>query len=80
MEAQVWLNLQQIWDLYHAMHSPDAATIRKSLPGGQDFTYFLSTTNFLDLKFYFVRKIETLHGLLSSNLLFDPSYFTEMEV
>ena len=27
-EAQVWLNLQQIRDLYHAMHSPEAAAIR----------------------------------------------------
>jgi len=29
MEAQFWLNLQQAWDLYHAMHSPAAAEIRK---------------------------------------------------
>ena len=29
LEAQVWLNLQQIWDLYQAMHSPDAPSIRK---------------------------------------------------
>jgi antitoxin HigA-1 len=29
MEAQVWLNLQQTWDLYQAMHSPDAPAIRK---------------------------------------------------
>jgi len=32
MEAQVWLNLQQIWDLYQAMHSPEAAAIRKIKP------------------------------------------------
>jgi addiction module HigA family antidote len=29
MEAQFWLNLQQTWDLYHAMHSPAAKEIRK---------------------------------------------------
>jgi antitoxin HigA-1 len=29
LEAQVWLNLQQTWDLYQAMHSPDAPAIRK---------------------------------------------------
>ena len=29
MEAQFWLNLQQTWDLYHAMHSPAAAEIRQ---------------------------------------------------
>jgi len=29
MEAQFWLNLQQAWDLYQAMHSPAAAEIRK---------------------------------------------------
>lgn len=29
VEAQVWLNLQLRWDLYHAMHSPDARKIRK---------------------------------------------------
>jgi addiction module HigA family antidote len=29
MEAQFWLNLQLAWDLYHAMHSPAAAEIRK---------------------------------------------------
>lgn len=23
----VWMNLQQAWDLYHAMHSPEAASI-----------------------------------------------------
>ncbi|NCO42162.1 MAG: addiction module antidote protein, HigA family [Armatimonadetes bacterium CG_4_10_14_3_um_filter_66_18] len=27
MEAQFWLNLQQTWDLYHALHSPAAAEI-----------------------------------------------------
>jgi addiction module HigA family antidote len=29
MEAQFWLNLQQTWDLYQAMHSPAAKEIRK---------------------------------------------------
>ena len=29
MEAQFWLNLQLIWDLYHAMHSPAAAEIQQ---------------------------------------------------
>lgn len=29
MEAQFWLNLQLAWDLYHAMHSPQAAEINK---------------------------------------------------
>lgn len=32
MEAQFWLNLQQAWDLYQAMHSPGAtelATIQR---------------------------------------------------
>ena len=29
MEAQFWLNLQQAWDLYHAIHSPAAKEIRK---------------------------------------------------
>lgn len=29
MEAQFWLNLQLVWDLYHAMHSPAAAEIEK---------------------------------------------------
>ncbi|MCB0064554.1 MAG: HigA family addiction module antidote protein [Caldilineaceae bacterium] len=29
MEAQFWLNLQLVWDLYHAMHSPAAAEIQK---------------------------------------------------
>ncbi len=27
MEAQFWLNLQQAWDLYHALHSPASAEI-----------------------------------------------------
>jgi len=27
MEAQFWLNLQLVWDLYHAMHSLAAAEI-----------------------------------------------------
>lgn len=27
-----WLNLQQAWDLYHAMHAPGAAEIRKIRP------------------------------------------------
>ncbi|MBX3011324.1 MAG: HigA family addiction module antidote protein [Caldilineaceae bacterium] len=29
MEAQFWLNLQVAWDLYHALHSPRVAEIRK---------------------------------------------------
>ena len=29
MEAQFWLNLQLAWDLYNAMHSPQAAEISK---------------------------------------------------
>jgi antitoxin HigA-1 len=29
MEAQFWLNLQFVWDLYHTMHSPAAKEIRK---------------------------------------------------
>ncbi len=29
MEAQFWLNLQLVWDLYHAAHSPAAKDIRK---------------------------------------------------
>ena len=29
MEAQFWLNLQLAWDLYHAMHSPSAASIQE---------------------------------------------------
>jgi addiction module HigA family antidote len=29
MEAQFWLNLQLVWDLYHATHSPAAKEIRK---------------------------------------------------
>ncbi len=38
MEAQFWLNLQQTWDLYHAIHSPAAKEIRKikRLPGLAD--------------------------------------------
>ena len=34
MEAQFWLNLQMVWDLYHASHSPQARSIRqiKRLP------------------------------------------------
>lgn len=27
MAAQVWLNLQTVWDLYHAKHSPAAKEI-----------------------------------------------------
>jgi addiction module HigA family antidote len=27
MEAQFWLNLQLVWDLYHAQHSPAAQEI-----------------------------------------------------
>ncbi len=29
MEAQFWLNLQLVWDLYHATHSPAAEAISK---------------------------------------------------
>jgi len=29
MEAQFWLNLQLAWDLYRALHSPQAAEIRQ---------------------------------------------------
>lgn len=29
MEAQFWLNLQLVWDLYHTMHSPAAAEIEQ---------------------------------------------------
>jgi len=29
MEAQFWLNLQQVWDLYHARHSLAAKKISK---------------------------------------------------
>ena len=32
MEAQFWLNLQLVWDLYHAMHSPTAKQIRQIKP------------------------------------------------
>jgi addiction module HigA family antidote len=32
MSAQFWLNLQLAWDLYHAMHSPEAANIEKIEP------------------------------------------------
>jgi addiction module HigA family antidote len=32
MEAQFWLNLQLVWDLYHAMHSPAAAEIQAIEP------------------------------------------------
>lgn len=32
MEAQFWLNLQQGWDLYHAMRSPAAKEIRRIEP------------------------------------------------
>lgn len=32
MEAQFWLNLQVVWDLYHAMHSPAAKQIRQIKP------------------------------------------------
>lgn len=28
----VWMNLQQAWDLYHAMHSPEAETIAEVHP------------------------------------------------
>ena len=29
MEAQFWLNLQLVWDLYHVVHSPAVKEIRK---------------------------------------------------
>jgi len=29
MEAQFWLNLQLVWDLYHVVHSPVVKEIRK---------------------------------------------------
>ena len=29
MEAEFWLNLQLMWDLYHAAHSPAAEAINK---------------------------------------------------
>ena len=29
MEAQFWLNLQLVWDLYQAQHSPAAAEIAR---------------------------------------------------
>ncbi len=29
MEAQFWLNLQLVWDLYHLIHSPAAKRIRR---------------------------------------------------
>ena len=32
MEAQVWLNLQLAWDLYHAIHSASAAEIARIQP------------------------------------------------
>lgn len=32
MEAQFWLNLQLVWDLYHAMHAPAAKRIRQIRP------------------------------------------------
>ena len=32
MEAQFWLNLQLVWDLYQAMHSPNAKRIRQIKP------------------------------------------------
>jgi addiction module HigA family antidote len=28
----LWLNLQQAWDLYHAQHAPEAKTIAKVRP------------------------------------------------
>ncbi len=31
---EFWLNLQQAWDLYHAMHSEDAEVLRKIEPVG----------------------------------------------
>jgi antitoxin HigA-1 len=32
MEAQFWMNLQLAWDLYHALHSPQADEIKKIKP------------------------------------------------
>jgi len=32
MDAQFWLNLQMMWDLYHARHSPAVKQIRKIKP------------------------------------------------
>lgn len=32
MSADFWLGLQQDWDLWHAMHSKDAAKIEKLVP------------------------------------------------
>ena len=32
MDAQVWLNLQLVWDLYHAKHSDAATQINKIKP------------------------------------------------
>ena len=32
MEAQFWLNLQMGWDLWHAIHSPEARSIRRIKP------------------------------------------------
>ncbi|MBS1560621.1 MAG: HigA family addiction module antidote protein [Bacteroidetes bacterium] len=32
VEAQFWLNLQQAWDLYHAMHSPSAKKVQEITP------------------------------------------------
>lgn len=29
MDAQFWMNLQQLWDLYHAMRGEGAAEIKK---------------------------------------------------
>jgi addiction module HigA family antidote len=29
MDPQFWLNLQALWDLYHAEHSPTAAEIKQ---------------------------------------------------
>ena len=29
MEAEFWLNLQLMWDLYHAVHSPAAEAINR---------------------------------------------------
>jgi addiction module HigA family antidote len=32
VEAQFWMNLQLVWDLYHAMHSPSAESLREITP------------------------------------------------
>ena len=36
MSADFWLGLQQDWDLWHAMHSPEAKQIRRLKPISRD--------------------------------------------